>query len=139
MAGGWRLGPAQALCRGDGSGPRQQPGEQPSEPGGSAYSAGWLIFFALHSRNNGLPVPVGLPGRGDDVGHVGAVQQRGPGQGELPVAVVDIVHDLVQAVEAAFLVSEQFRLALLRSRVERSHLYLEHAFPAPVLVHDPVA
>ena len=52
-------------------------------------------------------MPVGLPGRGDHVGHVGAVQQRGAGEGELPVTVVDIVHDLVQAVEAVFLIPEQ--------------------------------
>ena len=90
-------------------------------------------------RDDGLPVPVGLPGRGDDVGHIRAVQQRGPGEGELPVAVVDVVHDLVQAVEAVFLLPEQLRLALFRARVERRHLYLEHAFAAPVFMHDPVA
>ena len=38
-------------------------------------------------------------------------------RGELPVAVVDVVHDLVQAVEAVFLFSEQLRLAFLRARI----------------------
>ena len=82
---------------------------------------------------------VGLPGRGNDIGHVGAVQQRGAGEGELPVTVVDVVHDPVQAVEAVFLVAEQLSLALFRARVERSHLHLENAFAAPVFVHDALA
>ena len=84
-------------------------------------------------------MPVGFPGRGDDIGHVGAVHQRGAGEGELPVTVVDIVHDLVQAVEPVFLIAEQLGLALFRPRVERSHLHLEHAFAAPVVMHDAVA
>ena len=67
------------------------------------------------------------------------MHQRGAGEGELPVAVVDVVHDPVQAVEPVFLFLEQLSLALFRPRVERGHLYLEHAFAAPDVVHDPVA
>ena len=67
------------------------------------------------------------------------MQQRAAGQGEFPVAVVDVVHDLVQAVEAVFLIAEQFGLALFRPRVERGHLHLEHAFAAPDFVDDAMA
>ena len=84
-------------------------------------------------------MPVRLPGRGDDVGHVGAVHQRGAGERELPVTVVDVVHDPVQAVEAVFLIAEQLSLAFCRPRVKRRHLHLENAFAAPELMHDPVA
>ena len=84
-------------------------------------------------------MPPGFPGRCNDVGHFRAVHQRGAGEGERPVAVVDVVHDLVQAVEAVFLLPEQFGLALFRAGVERRHLYLEHTFAAPGFMHDPVA
>ena len=67
------------------------------------------------------------------------MHQLGPGQGELPVTVVDVVHDLVQAVEAVFFIAKQLGLALFRSRVERSHLHLENAFTVPDFVHHPVA
>ena len=97
---------------------------------------GFLLFYR---RDDSLPVSVRLPGRGDDVGHLGAVHQGGPGEGEFPVAVVDVIHDLVQAVEPVFLIAEKLRLALFRSRVECSHLYLKNTFAAPVLMHDPVA
>ena len=78
---------------------------------------------------------VGPPGRCDHIRHVGAVQQAGRCQGELTVTFIDIVHHMVQLMEARFL-GEQVDLSLFGARVERGHLYLKHTFTLPVLVDD---
>ena len=88
----------------------------------------------IHARHNRLAMPVRLPGGCDHIRHVRAAHEAGPGQGELPVAIIDRIHGLVQPIKPVlFFFTKEFLLSPDRSRIQRRDLHLEDAFSLPVL------
>ena len=80
-----------------------------------------------------------FPGRRNDIGHAGAVEQACRGKGEFAIALVDCVHDGMDFVLFGVGGGEQFQLAAGCDRLERGHLDLMDGLAVPGLLYHSAA